>query len=73
MPETILFLSGVLFGISASSFIFIRKIVGTLRIDTSDDLDGPHLFLELKKDVNRISKKTYAVLRVNTKSYISHK
>lgn len=49
-----------------------RKPIGTLRIDSSDP-DGPYLFLELETDPNIIKKEKYVLLKVNTKSYISHK
>lgn len=47
--------------------------IGTLRIDTSDPDDGPYLFLELSKDLNRIRNKKYVTLKVNSNDYISRK
>ena len=49
-----------------------EKPVGTLRIDQSDPIDGPHLFLELKTDPRNLLGKKQIVLDVNSESYLSH-
>lgn len=55
-------------------FIFGDKPVGTLRIDTSDQEDGPYIFLEIDHGkISEIYKKKHIMLRVNLKNYISHK
>lgn len=48
-----------------------RKPIGTLRVDSSDP-DGPYFFLELKTDPSIIKKEKYILLKVDTRSYISH-
>ena len=47
-------------------------IVGTLRVDCSDE-DGPYMFLELGVPMEEIVNKERVMLIVNTKSYISRK
>lgn len=47
-------------------------IVGTLRVDCSDE-DGPYMFLELGVPIEEIVNKEQVMLVVNTKSYISRK
>ena len=47
-------------------------IVGTLRVDCSDE-DGPYMFLELGVPIEEIVNKERVMLIVNTKSYISRK
>ena len=47
-------------------------IVGTLRVDCSDE-DGPYMFLELGVPIEEIINKERVMLIVNTKSYISRK
>ena len=47
-------------------------IVGTLRVDCSDE-DGPYMFLELGVPIEEIINKERVILIVNTKSYISRK
>ena len=50
---------------------YSKKPIGTLRIDSSDP-DGPYLFLELETDPSVIKKEKHILLKVDTKSYISH-
>ena len=49
-----------------------KQPVGTLHIDTSDLVDGPHLFLELSTDPRNIMNEKQVTLNVNTGSYLSH-
>lgn len=49
-----------------------RYIVGTLRVDCSDE-DGPYMFLELGVPVEEVINKEKVMLNVDTKSYISRK
>lgn len=49
-----------------------EKPVGTLRIDQSDPIDGPHLFLELNTNPRNLLSKKQVVLDVNPESYLSH-
>lgn len=50
-----------------------KKPVGTLRINQSDPDDAPYLFLEMNEDPRVLMQKEYVMLKVNPKSYISHK
>lgn len=50
-----------------------KQPAGALHIDTSDPVDGPHLFLELTTDPRNIMHEKQVTLDVNTGSYISHK
>lgn len=67
---------GVLAGILIANFsvwIVARRLrSGTLRIDRSDPLDQPYMFLELSESVSSVSNKKFVILKVNTKNYISH-
>lgn len=50
-----------------------KKVVGTLRIDSSDPEDEPYIFLELNKGVGDVSRRSVVTLKVSTKSYLSQK
>lgn len=63
---------GIVIGGLITRVIFGAFGIGSLRIDTSDP-DGPYLFLELNKDIRNFINKKYVVMKVNNKSYISHK
>lgn len=67
----LIFLCGVIAGISIAMIIFRIYIVATLRIDRSDPEDGPYMFLELSKDVDKISTKKYVILKVKLKDSFS--
>lgn len=72
MNLIVIFLIGILVGCVVTLFIFRMRSVGSLRIDTSDPDDGPYLFLEMSKDVNKVRKKKYITLKVNLKNFIPH-
>lgn len=55
-----------------TSYFFRRLRIGSLRIDRSDPSEPPYIFLELSKDVGDLSNKAYAIVKVETKNYISH-
>lgn len=67
---TLSFICGYVVAIVRKS---VHNIVGTLRVDNSLPEEGPHLYLELDKDIPEIKQRDYVTLRVNTKSYISQK
>lgn len=47
-----------------------NKLIGTLRLDTSDDT--PYLFLELEEGgMDKIKKNKFVVLKVSLENYIS--
>jgi hypothetical protein len=66
-------LIGILIGYGFSVVIRCRSVVGSLRIDTSDQDDGPYLFLELSKDVSEVYRRKHIMLEVNTENFIPHK
>lgn len=63
--------------ISSLITIWLRKdydkVVGTLRIDSSDPEDGPYMFLELNKGTGDVSRRKVVTLKVSTESYLSRK
>lgn len=63
---------GFILGLIIMAFGFVNKIVGALRVDSSNE-DGPYLFLELNKPVLRATSQKYVVLRVEACNYISQK
>ena len=70
----IIFVVGLFFGCLLMTVISRANSIGSLRLDTSDPSDDPCMFLELsKKDMDVIYRKEYIMLKVNTKSFITHK
>ena len=65
------FIGGMVFGIVVMGVVMVRRLVGTLRVDSSDPDDGPYMFLELTKSAGEVSRKKYVLLEVNTQSYLS--
>ena len=63
--------------ISSLITIWLRKdydkVVGTLRIDSSDPDDGPYMFLELNSRTGDVSRRKVVTLKVSTESYLSRK
>lgn len=49
------------------------KIVGTLRIDSSDPESDPYIFLELNRGTGDVSRRKVVTLKVSTESYLSRK
>lgn len=71
--EVIYVVVGILIGFAVSSIIRRKHLtVGFLRIDKSDP-DGPYLFLELKKSVNKIVTQRTVLLEVKREDFIPHK
>lgn len=73
MAFAVIFGVGILIGLTIALFIFHMFIGGTLRIDHSDPLDSPYMFLELSKKFDWLCRKNYIVLKVRIKNYVSHK
>lgn len=72
MELAIVFVIGAILGFIMGKTIRSHKTDGVLRIDTSDPIDGPYLFVELSSDVAHIHDcKKYVTFEVNTKSYLS--
>jgi len=65
----LIFLIGITVGCVATQFIFKRDIIGDLRIDRSDTIDGPYLFLELNKGLDSFSNKQYVFMRVRDENF----
>lgn len=71
MTEAIIFMIGLIAGIFLCKVSSYRKLVGDLRVDTSDE--EPYLFLELSEPLDTVLKKKRVTLQVVIKDYISHK
>lgn len=59
-------------GILIGMHLFQDRPVGDLRVDHSDPVDGPHLYLELDTDVSAILCKKRVAFRVKAKDFIPH-
>ncbi len=59
-------------GILIGMHLFQDRPVGDLRVDHSDPVDGPHLYLELDTDVSAILRKKRVAFRVRVKDFIPH-
>lgn len=59
-------------GILIGMHLFQDRPVGDLRVDHSDPVDGPHLYLELDTDVSAILHKKRVAFRVKIKDFIPH-
>lgn len=59
-------------GILIGMHLFQDRPVGDLRVDHSDPVDGPHLYLELDTDVSTILRKKRVAFRVKAKDFIPH-
>lgn len=70
--EVVYVVIGIVIGFVVSSIIRRKHSVGFLRIDKSDP-DGPYLFLELKKSVNKIVTQRTVLLEVKREDFIPHK
>jgi hypothetical protein len=66
-------LTGFLLGIGLTLLFLRIKVIGVLRVDSSDSREKPYLFLEFEKQPERLSKRHYVILKVNPNSYISQK
>ena len=70
------YILGFLIGVIMTSLIYLHrntsKRIGYLRVDYSDPIDGPYLFLELSENINNISKKREAIVEIKNKSFIPH-
>lgn len=72
MWMVIMFVIGFILGCSLTFFVYRKKYVGTLRIDTSDPSDGAYFFMEIEAGkANSIINRKTILLTVNTESYIS--
>ena len=75
--EFVMIVIGIIIGVFSTAvyvqFINSNKLVGTLRIDNSDQDDGPYLFVELSVDPAIMTRKKQILLNVSTENYISQK
>lgn len=63
------FISGYILG----KIRFDNKPIGNLRIDESDPIDGPYLFLELESRPESFKHLDHVKLKVKAENYISQK
>lgn len=63
---------GISIGFGIGKAKYHQWPIGDLRIDRSDPVDGPHLYLELDTDVSAVLRKKRVVFRVKVKDFIPH-
>lgn len=63
---------GFILGLFIMAYGIAIKIVGTIRVDSSNE-DGPYLFLELDKPLSDVLTQKHVVVNVDTSSYIPQK
>jgi len=63
---------GISIGFGIGKAKYHQWPIGDLRIDRSDPVDGPHLYLELDTDVSAILRKKRVAFRVKAKDFIPH-
>lgn len=63
---------GFILGLFFMAYGIAIKIVGTIRVDSSNE-DSPYLFLELDKPLSDVLTQKYVVVNVDTSSYIPQK
>lgn len=64
----ILVVIGILIGNLITSFVNKSKLVGTLQVIESDELEQPYIFLELNDEVEMLCDKKYVHMDVKWKS-----
>lgn len=64
----ILVVVGILIGNLITSFVNKSKLVGTLQVIESDELEQPYIFLELNDEVEMLCDKKYVHMDVKWKS-----
>lgn len=79
MTALILLLLGGLIGALATAAVMTRRrikagpVVGTLRVDTSDPMDGPYLFMELTQGLDKVALSHRVTLDVRVENYLPPK
>lgn len=63
---------GVSIGFGIGKAKYHQSPIGDLRIDRSDPVDGPHLYLELDTNVPAVMTKKYVVFRVKVEDFVPH-
>ncbi len=63
---------GFILGLFFMAYGNVLKIVGTIRVDSSNE-DGPYLFLELDKPLSDVLTQKYVVVNIDTSSFIPQK
>jgi len=63
---------GMSIGFEIGKAKFYQRPIGNLRIDRSDPVDGPHLFLELDTDVPAVLSQKQVVFRVRAEDFLPH-
>ena len=59
---------GILIGSLITTFVNKSKLVGTLQVVESDELEQPYIFLELNDEVETLCDKKYVHMDVKCKS-----
>ena len=72
MEVILSFLAGFIAAIAVVFIVFRIKIFGYLKMDTSESVERPYIYMELKKQPALLYKKRYVVLKVSDDS-VSHK
>lgn len=51
-----------------------EESIGTIKVDSSDPVEGPYLFIELEKDgLQKLYTKEYVMMKVDLDGYIPRK
>ena len=69
----LLFIIGCLVDLICAVISTDVKTVGTLCVDSSDEDDGPYMFLKLSKDISTVATKKYVILKVDFTNHPSRK
>lgn len=69
----LVFFIGYIIGSCIIAFVFLSRMVGVLRVDHSDPLNGLYMFLEISKNIEYITKKKYILLKVRAEDFIPRK
>ena len=64
---------GAIAGYNYAMFKIKSKTFGAIRIDRSDPVDGPYLFLEIKQHPDALMNERFVMLEVRNENFISHK
>lgn len=57
----LIFACGLITGVVIGTVMTCKSSIGKLRIDKSDREDGPFMFLELSKSIDKIKNKSYII------------
>lgn len=69
----LIFACGLITGVVIGTVMTCKSSIGKLRIDKSDREDGPFMFLEQSKSIDKIKNKSYIILKVKSENFIPQK